>query len=69
MISRFPGTCAFCKQPTKAHVDIYDVDTKQNYHEQCKHAPDLFSQSEAEALATRLHFVSPSAMETVRWGS
>ncbi len=36
VISKYNGTCHFCKQATKAGTDTYDLDSKISYHEDCK---------------------------------
>ena len=57
MISKYNGTCVFCKNPTTANVDQYDMDTKKSYHEDCR---DRYEQTtgreEANVLADRLGF-------------
>jgi hypothetical protein len=55
MISKYPGVCIHCKKPTKPG-DMYDLDSKTNYHEACAQQDELFAAAEAEALAERLGY-------------
>lgn len=57
MICKYNGTCSICGKPTKAGKDIYDLETKESYHEDCRSRRDLFSASEAEELADQLGFI------------
>ena len=63
MISKYNGICVFCKKPTAANVDHYDMDTKTGYHETCR---DRYEQTtgreEAEALADLLGFVTKTSV-------
>src|SRR3990167_6328914 len=36
MISKYNSTCRYCKLPTKAGVDQYDIDSKSGYHWKCE---------------------------------
>jgi hypothetical protein len=67
MISRYSGTCSICNKPTKAGQDIYDVESKESYHEDCREnqqpGPELY------ALAQRLHFMSHDASLHFEWSS
>jgi len=56
VISKFNGTCFYCKQPTKAGTDTYELDTKRSYHEACKEAAWSTPDAEQRALAERLGF-------------
>ena len=57
MISKYPGTCRYCKLPTKANVDQYDLETKTGYHELCKEAADSRPDDEQYRLADRLGYI------------
>jgi hypothetical protein len=54
MISKFDGRCFICGKPTKAGKDMYDLDTRQSYHAECKENQP--PGPEAYALAERLGF-------------
>lgn len=57
MISKFNGTCRYCKKPTKAGVDHYDLDAKTGYHEACKEEAESRPSPEQFELAERLGFI------------
>jgi len=58
MISRFNGKCVYCKEPTKAGVDQYDVVQKISYHEACQVNRDVSDVDEESGgeLADQLGF-------------
>lgn len=62
MISRYNGTCEYCKRPTKASVDHYSLEEKISFHFACRNeAPDPPAAPtptpDAEELAERLGYV------------
>lgn len=63
MISKYNGTCCHCGKPTKAGTDEYDLDTKKSFHRDCEAKRDLFSASEAEALADELGYCHAADVE------
>lgn len=60
MISRYNGTCAYCKKPTRGGVDHYSMEEKISFHFVCRTStaePDPPTAStEADALADKLGF-------------
>ena len=61
MISKYAGTCYICKEPTKAGVDEYDLDTRRGYHAECTEGAD-----NPEALAIRLGYMPYTESLTAR---
>jgi hypothetical protein len=58
MISKYNGTCFYCKQPTKANVDEYELESKKSFHLACKEQDEAKPAPEQFALAERLHFIA-----------
>lgn len=61
MITRFSGTCHYCKRPTRANVDHYSMAEKISFHYACRNeAPDPLATDtpthSAEALAIQPGF-------------
>lgn len=54
MISKYPGTCCYCKLPTKAGVDEYEIESKASYHVECHENPK--PTPECYAIAARLGY-------------
>lgn len=57
MISKYGGICRYCKLPTKAGQDQYDLDTKTGYHDLCKEADETTIDPSAYILAERLGYI------------
>lgn len=36
MISKYPGHCFLCNEPTQAGIDQYDLQMKRSYHADCE---------------------------------
>lgn len=60
MISRYNGSCAYCKRPTKASVDHYSLEEKISFHYACRTNVEALDEAtgttDAEALAEALGF-------------
>ena len=57
MISKYNSTCRYCKLPTKAGVDQYDIDSKSGYHSKCEEEAENQPPSREQfELADRLGF-------------
>jgi len=57
MISKYNGKCRFCKEPTLAGVDHYDLAKKVSYHEACLANRDVSEgEEEKDELADKLGF-------------
>lgn len=67
MISKYNGTCRYCKQPTKANIDHYELETKTGFHEKCQNDAEALSAEDNIALAEHLGFVDYGDIESVKW--
>lgn len=57
MISKYPGLCRYCKKPTLAEKDHYDLESKTGYHSQCQEdAENAPASKEQYELAERLGY-------------
>ncbi len=61
MISKYDGTCFYCKDKTKAGKDSYDLQKKISFHEACQENVSALDEATGEieggsALADRLGF-------------
>lgn len=65
MISRYNGTCVHCSKPTKAGTDIYDVESKESYHEACRENPVPTPADFSKAA--ELGFVPSADIGSVSW--
>lgn len=58
MISKYPGVCRYCKKPTLAGKDHYDLESKTGYHSKCQEdAENAPASQEQYELADRLGYV------------
>jgi len=58
MISKYNGICFYCKQPTKANVDEYELDSKKSFHVACKEQDEAQPSPEQFTLADKLGYLS-----------
>lgn len=65
MISKYSGTCVHCGRPTKAGADLYDVENKESFHQECRDNPQ--PTPEVLALSQRLHYLSADAALHFHW--
>lgn len=57
MISKYNGVCSYCKLPTKAGQDQYELATKTSYHTICAEGAESGEPGQdAYALADRLDY-------------
>ena len=57
MISKYNGVCSYCKLPTKAGQDHYDIATKASYHSICEEGAESGEPGpDAYAIADRLGY-------------
>lgn len=65
MIAQYPGQCCFCNRPITVGVDVYDKDTRRNWHESCFESqppsPEQF------AIADRLGFLPHDEAMQASW--
>ncbi len=68
MISKFNGTCRYCKRATLAGRDHYDLDTKTGYHAHCEEAAESAPPGPAAfRLASDLGFIGPGEAVPGSW--
>jgi hypothetical protein len=67
MIAKYPGTCCYCKRPTAAGVDQYEVETRKSYHPDCLPGSLPFDHDAAERIAERLGFLDHEAAMKGDW--